>query len=102
MSKISVLAKLTTHDGKGDELVKGFDDLFTQVDKEPGTLVYALNRSAENPNVFWFFELYADGDSLAAHGQSDAMKAAGGLFGSLLESFELVISSPVRAKGLDV
>ena len=101
MSKISVLAKLTTKDGKGDELVKGFDDLFAQVEKEPGTLVYALNRSAEDPNVFWFYELYADNDSFSAHGQSEAMKNAGGLFGGLLDNFELIISSPVRAKGVD-
>ena len=52
-------------------------DLFAHVETEPGTEVYVLNRSAADPDSFFFFELYVDGDALTAHGGSDAMKAAG-------------------------
>ena len=102
MSKVSVMAKLVAQEGKGDELVAAFDEMFAQVDKEQGTEVYVLNRSATDPNVFWFYELYTDQDSLKAHGSSDAMKQAMGSFGPLVASNELVFGVPVRAKGLDV
>jgi quinol monooxygenase YgiN len=100
MAKVSMLAKLVVHDGKGDELIAAFEDLFRQVEEEPGTEVYAMNRSASDPNVFWFYELYRDAKSLGSHGGSDAMKKAGAVFGPLIAESELIMGTPVRAKGL--
>lgn len=100
MSKVSFLAKLTAKEGKGDELVAAFGPIFDQVAKEPGTLLYVLNRAKDNPDVFWFTELYTDADALAAHGASEAMAQAATAFGSLIADSELVIGEPVRAKGL--
>ena len=102
MAKVSVLAKLVAHEGKGDELVSAFEGMFGQVEQEPGTELYVLNRSATEPDVFWFYELYADQESLNAHGTSDAMKQAMKSFGGLIASNELVFGTPLRAKGLDV
>lgn len=102
MPKVSMLARLVTHDGGGDELVAAFDGLFRQVEDEPGTELYVLNRSAEDPNVFWFYELYADGDALGAHAGSEAMQKAATVFGPLIAQSELVMGAPVRAKGIDV
>jgi quinol monooxygenase YgiN len=100
MAKVSMLAKLTAHDGKGDELVAAFDDLFAAVGAEPGTELYVMNRSASDPNVFWFYELYTDGDALGAHGGSEAMKKAAGVFGPLIKDSELILGAPVKAKGV--
>lgn len=102
MAKVAAMAKLVAHDGKGDELVAAFDEMFAQIENEPGTEVYVLNRSTSDPNTFWFYELYTDMDALTAHGSSDAMKRAGAAFGGLLSSSELVFGEPVRAKGLSV
>lgn len=102
MAKVSMLAKLVVHDGKGDELIAAFEDLFRQVEEEPGTEVYVMNRSSSDPNVFWFYELYADGDALGSHGGSDAMKKAGAVFGPLIAESELIMGAPVKAKGLKV
>ncbi len=44
MAKVSMLARLVTQDGNGDELVAAFDGLFRQVEDEPGTELYVLNR----------------------------------------------------------
>src|SRR3982074_2362531 len=44
MAKVSMLARLVVHDGKGDELIAAFEDLFRQVDEEPGTEGSARNR----------------------------------------------------------
>ncbi|HEX4777119.1 MAG TPA: antibiotic biosynthesis monooxygenase family protein [Acidimicrobiia bacterium] len=101
MSKVSMLARLVAQDGKGDELVAAFEDLFRQVESEPGTELYVLNRSSSEPDVFWFYELYADGDALAAHAGSEAMQKAATVFGPLLGQSELVMGAPVRAKGID-
>lgn len=102
MAKVSMLAKLVVKDGKGDELIAAFEDLFRQVEAEPGTEVYAMNRSSSNPDVFWFYELYADADALGAHGGSEAMKKAGAVFGPLIAESELIMGAPVKAKGLKV
>lgn len=100
MAKVSMLAKLTAQDGKGDELVAAFDDLFRAVGDEPGTELYVMNRSASDPNVFWFYELYSDADALGAHGGSEAMKKAATVFGPLIAESELILGSPVKAKGV--
>jgi (4S)-4-hydroxy-5-phosphonooxypentane-2,3-dione isomerase len=89
MPKVSFLAKLKVKEGKGDELIAAFEPLFEQVAKEPGTLLYAMNRAKDNPD-----------DALAAHGSSDAMANAGPAFAPLIDDSELIIGEPVRAKGL--
>ena len=100
MAKVSMLAKLVVHDGKGDELIAAFSDLFGQVEQEPGTEVYVMNRSSSDPNVFWFYELYSDGAALGAHAGSEAMKNAMGSMGELVASSELILSTPIQAKGV--
>jgi autoinducer 2-degrading protein len=102
MAKVSMLAKLTTHDGKGDELITAFKSLFDAVDGEPGTEIYVMNRSKEDPNVFWFYELYTDAGALGAHGSSDAMKNAAPVFGPLIADSELIMGEPVQAKGISL
>jgi quinol monooxygenase YgiN len=102
MAKVSMLARLVVHDGKGDELISAFEDLFRQVEEEPGTEVYAMNRSSSDPNVFWFYELYTSADALGSHGGSDAMKKAGAVFAPLIAESELILGEPVKAKGLTV
>jgi autoinducer 2-degrading protein len=100
MSKISFLAKLRVKDGKGDDLIAAFQPVFEQVEQESGTLLYAMNRAKDDPDVFWFSELYTDDDALAAHGTSDAMAKAAPAFGQLIAESELIIGEPVLAKGL--
>jgi|SRR5712692_6460418 len=102
MPKVSFLAKLRVKEGKGDELIAAFEPLFEHVGWEPGTLLYVMNRSKDDPDVFWFSEVYADNDALAAHGASDAMAKAAPTFGALIAESEMIIGEPVLAKGLAV
>lgn len=103
MSKVAVVAKLTAKDGQRSELVKAFDGMFDAVEAEPETEIYVLHEDAGDPNVVWFFELYADQDALSAHSTSDAMKAAGPVLGGLLAGRpEIFLMHPVRAKGVAV
>lgn len=101
MSKLAVIAKLPAQEGKGGELIAAIKDYFPQVHDEPGTEVYAVHQDNSNPDLIWFYELYADMESLAAHGGSDAFKKLGGALGGLLSGApELIMLTPVEAKGL--
>jgi autoinducer 2-degrading protein len=100
MAQVAFLARLTAKEGKADELVAAFEPLIDQVRNEPGTLLYVMNRAKDDPNVFWFSELYADEDAFAAHGASDAMANAMPALGPLIAESELIVGEPVLAKDL--
>ena len=101
MTKVALVARMTAAPGKRDELVEAFGALYEAVAGEEGTEVYALHLDAGDEDVVWFYELYRDMGALTAHGTSDAMKAMGPQFGSLLAGQpELTFLTPVRAKGL--
>jgi quinol monooxygenase YgiN len=83
---IAVVAKLTVKDGKGDEFAAAAREMVAVVGTaEAGrTLMYSLHRSKDDPNVFMFYEQYADDDAIAAHGKSEHMAAFGGKIRDLL------------------
>ncbi|TMM15555.1 MAG: antibiotic biosynthesis monooxygenase [Actinobacteria bacterium] len=100
MPSVALFSRVKAKKGTGEELIAAFRPVFEQVEKEPGTLVYVLNRSNDDPELFWVSELYADADALAAHSGSDAMAAASPALGELIAEAELVIGEPVLAKGV--
>ena len=102
MPKVTLLAKFTAKEGKGDELIAAFGPLLEQVENEPGTLLYLMNRSQDDPDQFWFSELYADDEAFAAHSGSDAMAKAVPTLGPLIAESELVLGEPVLGKGLPI
>jgi len=77
MPKVAVTARVKAKAGMAQALIAAFGALLEQVESEPGTLLYAVNRSTDDPHLFWVYELYTDGDAFAAHSGSDAMAAAG-------------------------
>jgi len=99
MPKVAVLARIRAKEGKGDEVVAVFKRLLEQVEKEAGTLLYAINRSNDDPNVFWVSELYADDEAFAAHAGSEAMAEAGPAFGPVIAETELILGEPVLTAG---
>jgi quinol monooxygenase YgiN len=101
VAQVSVIAKLIAKEGKRDELVEQLSKLVVAAQDEPGTLVYSLNVSTTEPDVVYFFELYADQQALDVHGKSDAFKAAGAGMGDLLGGRpELYMCELAAAKGL--
>jgi (4S)-4-hydroxy-5-phosphonooxypentane-2,3-dione isomerase len=102
MPKVSLLARFKVKEGKGDELIAAFNSLFEHVNQEPGTLLYVMNRAKDDPDVFWFSELYTDADALAAHGGSEAMAKAAPTFAPLIADTEMILGEPVLAKGLPI
>ena len=89
MAKPVIIAKLTFQDGKREEGLRVFDQMFDNVrTNEPGTLIYALHTD--------------DKDAMVAHGGSDTMKTVGrGLKDYLAGRLEITMMTPVAAKGID-
>lgn len=102
MSKVALLSRVKARHGKGDELIAAFRPVFEQVEREPGTLLYVLHRSNDDPDLFWVSELYADDDAFTVHRESKAMAAVTPALAALIAESELDVGKPVSAKGASV
>jgi quinol monooxygenase YgiN len=96
------VARLVAAPGKSDELRAAIADLVAAVrDGEPGTLVYAAAQDTEEPDAFWFYELYDSPDAAAAHSSGVALAdAATRMRGLLAGRPEVHRLSPVAGTGL--
>jgi quinol monooxygenase YgiN len=103
MSKISLIAKLTAADGKAAELEAVLAEVVTAADEEAGLEIYSAHKDTANEGVYFFFEMYTDGEALGVHGKGDAMKTAMGKFAGLLGGRpEITMMEPVVAKGIEI
>ena len=81
----AIIAKMFVQEGKGEEFEKVALALAEQVRaNEPGNKLYPLAKTAEGQ--YYFLELYEDDAALAAHGQTEHMKAAGPGFANVLSA----------------
>ena len=102
MAKPAIIAKLTTQDGKRDEVVAAFGTMLDHVrSNEAGTEVYVLHTDDVEPNVVWFYEMYTDDAALGAHGTSDTMKSVGKALAPLLAGRPVITRlTPQGGKGV--
>jgi len=100
VSHVAIVARLTVKEGKADEYVAAFAPLLEQAEKEPGTLLYAVHRSTDDPHVFWTTEVYADEDAFAVHSSSEVHAAASPVFTELIAASDVIIGETLMAKGL--
>ena len=65
---LTVVARLRAASGKGDALAALLVEQAAAVRaSEPGCLVYRMHRSTRDPDLFLFYEMYADEAALEAH-----------------------------------
>ena len=65
---LTVVAKIRAAKGKGDALAALLKEQAGVVHKaEPGCLAYRPHRSTKDPDLFLFYEMYADEAALEAH-----------------------------------
>jgi quinol monooxygenase YgiN len=100
MARVSIVARVTVKEGRADEYLAAFAPLLEQAEKEPGTLIYAVSRSADNPHLFWTSEVYADEAAFEAHRSSPAHAAASPAFTELIAAADVIIGETVLGKGL--
>ena len=101
MSHVAICARVTVKEGKADEYVAAFTSLLEQARKEAGTLLYAVHRSTDDPQVFWTTEVYADEEAFAAHSASEVHAAASPVFTELIAAADFMIGETLMAKGLE-
>jgi quinol monooxygenase YgiN len=68
---LSHVAKVVVQPGKGGQFRDLMKAQLEQVKREPGTLVYMMHVSPDDPDVFWFYEHYADEAARKAHAESE-------------------------------
>jgi autoinducer 2-degrading protein len=100
VSRVAIVARVTVKEGRADEYVAAFAPLLEQAEREPGTLLYAVHRSKDDPHVFWTTEVYADDDAFAAHSASEVHAAASPVFTELIAAADFIIGETLLAKGL--
>lgn len=101
MSKVAVVAKIPAAPGRRDELIAALQIGLETVEGETGTLQYVLHEDAADPDIVWFYEVYADQEALMAHGTSDAFKALGVAMKPFMGGRpELTFLKPLGGKGL--
>ena len=101
MSKVSMIGTITCQDGKADEMAAVLAGMVAAAEDEPGCEIYSYHRG--EGNQFWFFALMTDRESMQAHGQSEAMKAAMQAFMPLMaEPPQMSPATPIAAIGFDV
>jgi quinol monooxygenase YgiN len=85
MSQIAYVVKLTAAEGKRDEALAILGKLVAATEDEPGTVQYVMHTEANDPQVIWFYELYADQAAFEAHIGSTTMAEVMGSLGGLLD-----------------
>lgn len=103
MSKFSIIAKLTCDESNSSALEAALATAIEASEEESGLEIYSVHKDPNTSGVYWFFELYTDGDALGVHGKGDGMRAAMKGVGALLaEPPEVSVLEPVVAKGLEI
>ena len=100
--KFAVYVKLTAPEGKGNDLVAAFSELYPgPLDAEPGTELHVIHQAKDNPDTVFFYELYTDEAAYKAHSEGAALKAVLPKLGGLVAAPpEMIVATPVHAKGI--
>ncbi|TXL78137.1 antibiotic biosynthesis monooxygenase [Vineibacter terrae] len=81
------VVRFVARPGKRDELVAILKPMFNEVEKEPGTLLYLMHLSDNEPDVVWFYERYQDKAAFEIHRTSATHDA-------VLASLKPVLAAP--------
>jgi autoinducer 2-degrading protein len=101
VAQVAILARVTVREGKAGQYLAALVPLLEQARKEPGTLLYAVHRSADDPQMFWTTEIYADQAAFAAHRATEAHAAAEPALTDLIATADVTTGETVMATSLD-
>lgn len=97
---VAVFAEVLAQPGKRDEVIAAARTAFAAALEEPGTEVYSVHVSDEEPDLVRFYEVYENADARAAHSGSEAVAALVAALADLLAAPpRIVVTSPLIAKG---
>ena len=73
--RLAVTALWEARDGEADTIADILARFAPQARQEPGTQVFMVHRSLENPSHFLFYEVFDDAAAYEAHQQTPHFKA---------------------------
>lgn len=100
MSEIVLLARLTAHAGKRDELVALLRTALALVQEhEPGSLLAAVHTLADEPDVVVLYERYASAEALQEHrGNYERIPA----YAQFRAAMDALLAAPLEVQRLDL
>lgn len=72
---IIITAKVKIQSGKSEEFLEAYRWMKPQVLNDAGALLYELHRSADDPDVFLFYEHYESEEAFRYHLSTEHFKA---------------------------
>ena len=73
--RLAITALWEARDGEADTIADILARFAPQARQEPGTQVFMVHRSLENPSHFLFYEVFDDAAAYEAHQQTPHFKA---------------------------
>ena len=93
--EITLYARFTAKEGKGAELAGILAELVDIVQREEGIRSYTLHRGLDQPDVVWFYEVYADQAAFDVHGKYPEFGAVFARIGELSAGPPEIIRSEI-------
>jgi quinol monooxygenase YgiN len=69
-----VVVQWEAKEGQGDKVAEILDGFLPEAQRDPGSKLFLIGRSKDNPAQFLFYELFRDEAALKAHQESDYFK----------------------------
>ena len=85
---ITVIATIKAREGREQDVREKLEKLLMPTRAEPGCMLYELYQSAENRNLFMFYECWQGKQDLDTHLQKPYIKA-------FMQSAEKLLADPV-------
>lgn len=96
----SVIAEVRVEPDRRGELLAALDAIFEEVDREEGTLVYAVHEDLEDPGTVWIYEQYTGLDAFELHQAGDTFDSVVRAIAGLVQPGSVIRQARVvRAKG---
>lgn len=100
-ARTGVMIKFIAQPGRGDALAAHLIESADLAQAEPGTELWIVHRSPDDPNVVWVYEVYSDDDARVAHEASaEYQRAREGTRAMLGGPPDVLPLLPLSGKGL--
>ena len=101
MSKVSVFAKFSCQEGKGEEMDAALRAIVAASESVDGVESYSYHRGEDG--TYWFFAIMSSMEAAQGHADNEAMKAAmPALMALLAGPPDMAMTTPVAASGFDL
>lgn len=99
MSAVAKLVRMRVAEGRRDDLLAVLEPVRVAASEDPGTEIWSIHGSPEDPGQVFIYERYRDRAALDAHDELPVLREAIGQLRGLLEGAPEVLRAEVLAQG---